>query len=154
RSIPGVTAYSPPGNIGISYRGFGTGSVSQLFNGIGGPEYIYSLLVGYNGSEKEQAGAFLYGNDVYPGGYLSMAQPLWGEDVEYAVYGEGGDYTPPEPTLEQEAEDVSAFLMWAAEPKLGDRKQAGLRNFVLLIALAVLLYYTNKQIWASVKGKD
>lgn len=34
RSIPGVTAYSPPGNIGISYRGFGTGSVSQLFNGI------------------------------------------------------------------------------------------------------------------------
>ncbi|MEO1468125.1 MAG: cytochrome c1 [Pseudomonadota bacterium] len=132
---------------------YGLGT-SQLFNGIGGPEYIYSLLVGYNGSEKEQAGAFLYGNDVYPGGYLSMAQPLWGEDVEYAVYGEGGDYTPPAPTLEQEAEDVSAFLMWAAEPKLGDRKQAGLRNFVLLIALAVLLYYTNKQIWASVKGKD
>jgi iron complex outermembrane receptor protein len=34
RSIPGVTAYSPPGNIGVSYRGFGTGSVSQMFNGI------------------------------------------------------------------------------------------------------------------------
>lgn len=38
RSIPGVTAYSPPGNIGISYRGFGSSSVSQLFNGIN-PQY-------------------------------------------------------------------------------------------------------------------
>ena len=34
RAIPGVTAHSAPGNIGVSYRGFGSGSVSQLFNGI------------------------------------------------------------------------------------------------------------------------
>jgi len=34
RAIPGVTAHDAPGNIGVSYRGFGSGSVSQLYNGI------------------------------------------------------------------------------------------------------------------------
>ena len=34
RAIPGVTAHDAPGSIGVSYRGFGSGSVSQLFNGI------------------------------------------------------------------------------------------------------------------------
>ena len=34
RAIPGVTAHDAPGNIGVSYRGFGGGSISQLFNGI------------------------------------------------------------------------------------------------------------------------
>ena len=34
RVIPGVTAHNAPGSIGVSYRGFGGGSVSQLFNGI------------------------------------------------------------------------------------------------------------------------
>ncbi|RYF65148.1 MAG: TonB-dependent siderophore receptor, partial [Comamonadaceae bacterium] len=33
-AIPGVTAHDAPGNIGVQYRGFGSGSVSQLFNGI------------------------------------------------------------------------------------------------------------------------
>ena len=34
RAIPGVTAHNGPGSIGVSYRGFGSGSISQLFNGI------------------------------------------------------------------------------------------------------------------------
>ncbi|WP_374583910.1 TonB-dependent receptor [Pseudoduganella sp.] len=34
RAIPGVTAHNAPGNIGVSYRGFGSSSISQLFNGI------------------------------------------------------------------------------------------------------------------------
>jgi len=34
RALPGVTAHSAPGNIGVFYRGFGSGSISQLFNGI------------------------------------------------------------------------------------------------------------------------
>ena len=34
RAIPGVTAHNAPGSIGVSYRGFGSGSISQLFNGI------------------------------------------------------------------------------------------------------------------------
>ena len=34
RAIPGVTAHNAPGSIGVSYRGFGSGSIGQLFNGI------------------------------------------------------------------------------------------------------------------------
>lgn len=34
RAIPGVTAHDAPGSIGVSYRGFSSGSIAQLFNGI------------------------------------------------------------------------------------------------------------------------
>ncbi len=34
RAIPGVTAHDAPFNIGVSYRGFSSGSIAQLFNGI------------------------------------------------------------------------------------------------------------------------
>ncbi|MEO1721428.1 MAG: cytochrome c1 [Pseudomonadota bacterium] len=135
---------------------YGTG-IDQLVNGIGGPEYIYSLLLGYTGEEVEQAGTILYENTVMAGGLINMAPPLWGDDVEYEVFGadaETSSYVPPEPTIEQEAADVAAFLMWAAEPKLVERKEAGLRNLLMLVVLAVLLYFTNKQIWAAVKGKE
>jgi iron complex outermembrane receptor protein len=34
RSIPGVTAHDAPGSVGVFYRGFSSGSISQLFNGV------------------------------------------------------------------------------------------------------------------------
>ncbi|MET1114829.1 MAG: TonB-dependent siderophore receptor [Comamonas sp.] len=34
QAIPGVTAHDAPGSIGVSYRGFGSNSLNQLFNGI------------------------------------------------------------------------------------------------------------------------
>ena len=131
--------------------------INQLVKGIGGPEYIYSLLLAYTGKDIEQAGTILYENTAFSGGqYIAMAPPLYGQDVEYSVYGsdaETANYIPPEPTMEQEAKDVAAFLMWAAEPKMVERKEAGVRNLIMLIVLAVLLYFTNKKIWASVKGE-
>ena len=120
----------------------GTG-LSQLVNGIGGPEYIYSLLLAYTGEEKEQAGSILYGNEIMDGGWIQMAPPLYEGAVEYA------DGTPA--TKKQMAKDVAAFLMWTAEPKLVERKEAGARNFVFVGLLAVLLYLTNKKLWAGVK---
>ncbi|MEM9099076.1 MAG: cytochrome c1 [Pseudomonadota bacterium] len=138
------TGFSGPAGLGIN----------QILQGIGGPEYIYSLLVNYTGEEQEMAGNVLYENKTYPGGLISMAQPLWGDDVEYTVHGgEDGDYTPPEATLEQQAEDVAAFLMWTAEPHMVERKEAGFRNIIWLVILTVLLYYTNKQLWAHLKKK-
>lgn len=116
--------------------------LNQLFKGMGGAEYIASLLTGYTGSEKEEAGAFLYGNDAY-GGYLAMAQPLYGDDVVYA------DGT--EATVEQQAMDVAAFLMWAAEPKMMARKQAGFVAVLMMVILGSLLYVTNKTIWRPIK---
>ncbi len=118
--------------------------INQMFKGMGGAEYIASLLTGYTGSEKEEAGAILYYNEAF-GDYYSMAQPLYGDDVVYA------DGT--EATIEQQAKDVAAFLMWTAEPKLMARKQAGFVGVLFLSILSVLLYLTNKRIWAPIKKK-
>ena len=119
--------------------------INQFFKGMGGPEYIASLLAGYTGEEKEEAGVILYENKAFPGGWISMGPPLYGDDVEYS------DGT--EATIEQQSQDVAALLMWAAEPKLMARKQAGFVGVVFLTILSVLLYLTNKRLWAPVKAR-
>lgn len=124
---------------------YGTG-INQLVKGMGGPEYIYSLLTGYTGETKEEAGVILYENKAFPGGWIAMAPAIYGEDVEYA------DGHPND--MESIAEDVSAFLMWTAEPKMMARKQAGLTGVIFLAVLSVLLYLTNKRLWAGIKGKN
>ena len=124
---------------------YGTG-INQLVKGMGGPEYIASILTGYTGEEKEEAGTTFYENTAFPGGWIAMAPPLYGEDVEFA---DGHSNS-----LHHEAEDVSAFLMWAAEPKMMARKQAGLTGVLFLVVLSTLLYLTNKKLWAPIKRKD
>lgn len=121
---------------------YGTG-LSQLFNGIGGPEYIASILTGYTGESKEEAGTVLYENHAFPSGWIAMPPPIDDGYVEFA-HGAPND-------IESIAEDVSAFLMWAAEPKMMARKQAGLTAVIFLTVLTVLLYLTNKRIWAPIK---
>jgi len=130
--------------------------LNQLFKGKGGSEYIYSMLIGYTGEEIEEAGAILYENHGFPGGKISMPPPLEEGLVEYVMHGGEGEHAgeAPEATVEQMAEDVSAFLMWAAEPQMPERKQAGLRNILMLLTLTVLLYFTNKTLWAKVKRKE
>lgn len=145
---------------------YGTG-ISQFVNGIGGAEYISSLMTGYH-EEPEcalegepmdgfynvafAAGGFPEscvdedGKHMVPGSWIAMSQPLWGDDVDYA----DGHSTE----LEDVAKDVSAFLMWTAEPKLVARKQAGLTGVLFLTVLSVLLYLTNKRLWAPHKHKD
>ncbi|MFQ6551035.1 cytochrome c1 [Aestuariibius insulae] len=123
---------------------YGTG-ISQFINGMGGPEYIASLLTGYTGEDKEEAGVILYENTAYPGGWIAMAPPLYGDDVIYA------DDAPTD--IDSVSKDVAAFLMWTAEPKLNQRKQAGLTGVIFLSVLAVLLYLTNKRLWAPIKRR-
>ncbi len=123
---------------------YGTG-ISQLMNGIGGPEHVYSILTGYTGEEKEEAGNIFYENTAFSTGWIAMPPPLSDGLVEFA---DGHDNS-----ASSIAEDVSAFLMWTAEPKMMARKQAGFVAVVFLSVLAVLLYLTNKRIWADVKGK-
>ena len=119
--------------------------INQFFKGMGGAEYIASLMTEYTGEEKEEAGVVLYENKAFPGGWIAMAPPLYDEQVEFQD-GHAND-------LHHLAEDVSAFLMWTAEPKMMARKQAGFVGVVFLTILSVLLYLTNKRIWAPVKGK-
>nr|Q02760.1 RecName: Full=Cytochrome c1; Flags: Precursor [Cereibacter sphaeroides]CAA39625.1 ubiquinol-cytochrome c reductase [Cereibacter sphaeroides GA] len=144
----------------------GTG-ISQLFNGIGGPEYIYSVLTGFpeeppKCAEGHEPDGFYYnrafqngsvpdtckdanGVKTTAGSWIAMPPPLMDDLVEYA---DGHDAS-----VHAMAEDVSAFLMWAAEPKLMARKQAGFTAVMFLTVLSVLLYLTNKRLWAGVKGK-
>lgn len=117
--------------------------LNQLFKGMGGAEYIASILTGYTGKEKEEAGTVFYENTAFPGGWIAMAPPLAGEDVDFDD-GHSND-------LHHEAEDTAAFLMWAAEPKMMARKEAGLKGVLILILLSALLYMTNKRIWKPVK---
>jgi len=108
----------------------------------GGPDYIYSLLTGY---EEPPAGV-----EVAPGTHynpyfanaaaLAMAPPLSDGQVTY-------DDGSPE-TLEQYSKDVSSFLMWAAEPHLEDRKRTGFMVMVFLVIFTVLLYLTKKSIYS------
>lgn len=119
--------------------------INQLLYGFGGAEYIAALLHGYTGEEKTQAGVTLYENKYFEGGWLSMAPPLYDEAVEFA----DGHST----SVEAMSEDVAAFLMWTAEPKMGARKQAGFASVIFLTLLSVLLYLTNKRLWATVKKK-
>jgi ubiquinol-cytochrome c reductase cytochrome c1 subunit len=119
--------------------------INQFFKGMGGPEYIVALLTGYTGEEKEQAGTFFYENEIFPGGYIAMGPPLDDGLVEFAD-GHAND-------KHHLAEDVAAFLMWAAEPKMMARKHVGFMGVIFLGLLAGLLYLTNKRIWAPYKGK-
>jgi len=91
------------------------------------------------------AGSTFYENRAFPGGLIRMPPPLTAGAVTYA------DGT--EASLENESEDVAAFLMWAAEPRMMVRKESGFKAVFLLAMLSVLLYLTNKRIWSGVKGK-
>lgn len=109
-----------------------------------GPDYLHALLTGYQQApEGEQPPAGLYYNVVYPGQQLAMPQPLHPDIVEYP------DGTPT--TVAQYAKDVSAFLMWAAEPTLEERKQIGAKVMLYLIILAGLLYMSKRLLWKRIK---
>lgn len=144
---------------------YGTG-LSQLVNGIGGPEYIYSVLTGYADNPAcapDGVDGFYYntafpnggvpdsckdehGNSTIPGSFIAMPPPLSDDLVTYA---DGHSAS-----LHHEAEDVASFLMWAAEPKMMDRKKVGFISVVFLTLLTALLYLTNKRLWAPIKRRS
>jgi cytochrome c1 len=111
-----------------------------------GPDYIYALLaLGYVDAPKDKKVEDGLNYNIYmPGEKIAMAAPLADGQVEYT------DGSPN--TKEQYAKDVTAFMMWAAEPHLEQRKQIGFRVMVFLLVFAGLLYFTKKKVWADVKG--
>ncbi len=109
-----------------------------------GPDYIHALLTGYG--EEPPAGIELqpgtYYNPYYLAGpALAMAEPISDGFVEY------GDGAPE--TTDQYARDVSAFLMWAAEPHLAERKATGLVVMLFLIVFAALMFLIKRRVWAG-----
>lgn len=107
---------------------------------VGGADFLYSLLIGYEeppeGTELPEGMSY---NVYFPGSQIAMPSPLDDDSVEYI------DGTKA--TLDQEARDVAAFLMWAAEPKLEERHRIGLKTLLFLIVLTALFYFTKRQVW-------
>jgi ubiquinol-cytochrome c reductase cytochrome c1 subunit len=100
-----------------------------------GADYVYAVLNGYTHPKDPQW------NLYFPGHKIAMPQPLNDGQVEYT------DGTPAK--LTNYAQDVTAFLSWAAEPTLAERKKIGLRVMIFLIVFAGLLYFVKKKVWAQ-----
>jgi ubiquinol-cytochrome c reductase cytochrome c1 subunit len=49
------------------------------------------------------------------------------------------------------ASDVAAFLVWTAEPKLENRRAAGLAVSIFLLIAAILAYFAYRQVWYEAK---
>jgi cytochrome c1 len=112
----------------------------------GGVDYIAALLKGYEnpppGAAPPPSGTFY--NKYFPSHNLAMPQPLFPGAVTY-------DDGAPQ-TLEQYSQDIAAFLMWAAEPHLDQRKRIGFQVMIYLIILAGLLYATKKKVWRTAEA--
>ena len=105
-----------------------------------GVDYIAALLKGYdNPPAGVTAPPGTFYNKYFPSHNLAMPQPLFPGQVTY------DDGSPQ--TVEQYSQDISAFLMWAAEPHLDQRKRIGFQVMFYLIVMAGLLYFTKKKIW-------
>lgn len=109
----------------------------------GGANYIHALLTGYQDPpEGQEVPPGLFYNPYFvSGSALSMPPPLRDGAVAYA------DGSPE--TAEQYATDVAAFLMWAAEPKLVDRKRLGFQVMIFLIVFAGLTYFAKRKVWSK-----
>lgn len=111
----------------------------------GGAEYIRSLLLGYTEDvpyDVELLPGQHY-NEYFPGGVLAMGNQLFDGAVSYP------DGSPE--TVEQYAHDVTAFLAWASEPHMEQRKRMGLGVMIFLFIFAILLWLAYRQVWANVK---
>ncbi len=110
-----------------------------------GVDYLTALMQGYK--DAPPAGITIppgnFYNEYFPGHAIAMPPPLTDKRVDYT------DGAPM--TVEQYAKDISAFLMWTAEPHLEARKRIGMQVFIFLVVLSGLLYFTKKKVWHAVE---
>jgi cytochrome c1 len=110
----------------------------------GGVDYLYAYLTGFK--EPPQGTKVPEGmnyNTAFPVPHFTgMPNPFAGGDglVTYT------DGTPA--TIDNYARDVAAFLAWAADPKLEERKHLGILVMGYLLITAVLLYFAKRRIWS------
>jgi len=125
----------------------------------GFPYFLFDIFTQYQEAGVDYAAAILNGyenppkdfplppgtqyNKYFPGHAIGMRKPLSDKQVDYT------DGAPT--TVDQYAKDVSAFLMWAAEPHLEARKRLGFQVMIFLLVLAGLLYFTKKKVWHEVE---
>lgn len=109
-----------------------------------GPNYIYSLLTGYQNSPEEfKVSPGLNYNAYFPGHQIAMPAPLSDGQVIYA------DGTVS--TVDQMAHDVVVFLQWAAEPEMEHRKSMGLKTMIFLVIMTLFFYISKRRVWNRLK---
>ncbi|MEO7602570.1 MAG: cytochrome c1 [Sphingomicrobium sp.] len=121
----------------------------------GGAAYVYSLLTGYQDQPAALLREFpaaktpegLYYNPYFATLNIAMAPPLAADGQ--VTYAPGN----PAPTVDQMAKDVSAFLVWTAEPNLARRHGYGIAVVIFLIFATALGYMSYQNIWAGAKRK-
>jgi cytochrome c1 len=111
----------------------------------GGADYVYNLLTAYADAPADfkMSDGMNY-NKAYPGNQIAMVPPLNADNPIKYQDGSG--------TKEQNAKDVVAFLSWAADPHLNQRKAMGWTVMLYLLITCVLLYFAKKRVWARAGG--
>ena len=119
------------------------GDIAQSYQE-GGADYLYALLTGFT---DPPSGFHLaegqYYTKAFPGHQISMPPPLTDGAVTYQ------DGTPQK--ADNYSRDVAAFLSWAADPSLDQRKRIGWQVILYLIVTTGLLYLGKKGIWSALK---
>jgi ubiquinol-cytochrome c reductase cytochrome c1 subunit len=137
-------AYPPDLSLITKFRPGWFGTFNQLANGIGGPQYVYSVLTGYEEPSEEikkETPEGKYYNPYFANGhFIGMPSPLTADGQ--VTFDDGAPNK-----IDDMARDVSAFLAWTAEPKMEERKSTGFMVMIYLAILATLLYFVKQKIW-------
>jgi ubiquinol-cytochrome c reductase cytochrome c1 subunit len=117
-----------------------------------GAAYVYSVLTGYQPQPAALLQHFpdaktpdgLFYNPYFANLNLAMPAPLTSEGQ--VTYGDG-----TKASVDQMAQDVAAFLVWTAEPKLDKRKQTGWPVLGFLLFAAALAFMAYRNVWGDKK---
>jgi len=106
----------------------------------GGANYVYSILTGF---ETDPEGKIPDGNfnEYFPGHRIAMPDPLSWLDHDESETAE----------LEQQAQDVSAFLTFIGDPHQNERQTIGKYVVIFLMLLTLVLYLLKREVWKDVK---
>lgn len=135
---------------GVEFHGGFIGHIGNMLRDVangyqeGGADYLYALLTGYTNkpADFKLADGMNY-NAAFPGNQIAMIPPLSPGRVKYQ------SKDVPQ-TVEQYSKDVTAFLAWAADPRMEERKGMGWVVMLYLLVTAVLLYFAKRRLWSSV----
>ncbi len=100
----------------------------------GGGNYLFGYLTGYHKNEKGDVV-----NRVFPG--TQMPDILTAADATDEKQ---------RAELEAKAREVSAFLVWAADPHAEERRRLGYYVLSYVAFMTLLLYMWKKQIWREI----
>jgi cytochrome c1 len=121
--------------------------VSDVLRGYqeSGADYLYAYLRGFMETPPPavKMAELMNYNKVFPGHQTAMADPFRAGDglIKY------DDDTPG--TVENYSRDVVAFLAWASDPKLEERKRIGLLAMIYLAITAFLLFLAKRRVWSK-----